>query len=222
MNLYDVNNWIRDRLAEREIILVHYKGSGRRERIEQVRRLKAQRKLLLNHCEIFQILSALEATARIPGDLAELGVAYGASAKLLSEYASEGKTLHLFDTFEGLPEPVNGDSVRFYKGEFGCSFDDVREWLAGMRVELHKGLFPGTADAVRDKRFSFVHLDADLYESTIEGLRFFYPRMSTGGILISHDYLNADGVTQAFREYFADKPEPVIELIGFQCMVVKL
>jgi hypothetical protein len=62
----------------------------------------------------------------------------------------------------------------------------------------------------------------DLYESTLSCLRFFYPRLSPGGILISHDYLTAEGVNAAFREFFAGKPEPVIELTGYQCMIVKL
>jgi hypothetical protein len=29
-------------------------------------------------------------------------------------------------------------------------------------------------------------------------------------------------VNQAFLEFFADKQEPVIELTGYQCMVVKI
>jgi hypothetical protein len=29
-------------------------------------------------------------------------------------------------------------------------------------------------------------------------------------------------VNRAFEEFFADKPEPVIELTGYQCMIVKL
>jgi O-methyltransferase len=67
-----------------------------------------------------------------------------------------------------------------------------------------------------------VHLDADLYESTMAGLEFFYPRMPPGAILICHDYLSSEGVNAAFGEFFADKPEPVIELTGYQCLVVKV
>jgi hypothetical protein len=46
--------------------------------------------------------------------------------------------------------------------------------------------------------------------------------MNPGGIIISHDYLTAPGVQKAFCEYFADKPEPVIETAGSQCFVVKI
>ena len=68
-----------------------------------------------------------------------------------------------------------------------------------------------------------MHLDVDLYESTRAGLEFFYPRMTPGGIIISHDYLSADGVNRAFQEIFASKPERPLELVsGYQCMIVKL
>lgn len=42
------------------------------------------------------------------------------------------------------------------------------------------------------------------------------------GVLISHDYLLAKGVKAAFAEFFVNKPEPVIELTGDQCLIVRL
>ena len=38
--------------------------------------------------------------------------------------------------------------------------------------------------------------------------------MSPGGILLAHDYLVADGLRTAIDQFFADKPEPIIELAG--------
>ena len=61
-----------------------------------------------------------------------------------------------------------------------------------------------------------------LYEGTLDCLRFFYPRMVAGGVIISHDYSILTGVKRAFDEFFADKPEGVVELPTTQCMVVKL
>ena len=167
------------------------------------------------------MISALAATATIRGDLAEVGVAFGASAKIISTFAPN-RTLHLFDTFEGLPEPTSRDSQKYKTGQYSCSLESVQQYLADMNVEFHKGLFPLTAEAVADKLFSFVHLDIDLYEGTLAALQFFYPRLSPGGVLISHDYLLAKGVKAAFTEFFVNKPEPVIELTGDQCMIVRL
>jgi hypothetical protein len=65
-------------------------------------------------------------------------------------------------------------------------------------------------------------LDVDTYKSTLSCLEFFYPRTSTGGIILSHDYLNAVGVTKAFQEFFEERREPIISLTGKQCLIMKL
>jgi hypothetical protein len=46
--------------------------------------------------------------------------------------------------------------------------------------------------------------------------------MSPGGIILCHDLTSADGFDCAFEAFFAGKPEPVIELSGYQCMMVEL
>ena len=61
----------------------------------------------------------------------------------------------------------------------------------------------------------------DLYKPTLESIEFFYPRMKKGGIIISHDYSVALGVRRAFDEFFKDKPEPIIQMAGSQCLIVK-
>jgi O-methyltransferase len=217
--------WIKERVrgafAKRRILLVHYTGQDRPACLDRVIRVKAERKSFLSHGDICQIISAVQATRHVPGDMAEFGVAHGTSAKLIAEYGG-GKILHLFDTFAGLPEPGPHDSPRFCRGSYRCSLESVQQYLSGLPVEYYQGFFPDTAGPVEDKIFSFVHLDVDLYESTLEGLKFFYPRMSRGGIIISHDYQSSDGVDKAFTEFFRDKPEPVVGLSGYQCLVTKL
>ena len=208
--------------AQRGYLLSRYNIGHRARWMKEVDQVKAERMLLLDHGEACQIISAVEATARIPGDMAELGVASGASARLILAHGG-GRMLHLFDTFEGLPAPAAADSAKFAEGDFLNRLEDVQQYLAGANCRFHQGLFPATAAPVADRLFSFVHLDVDLYASTRAGLEFFYPRMSRGGIIISHDYLSADGVNRAVSEFFVDKPEPVVELVsGYQCMIVKL
>ncbi len=84
------------------------------------------------------------------------------------------------------------------------------------------GCSRNTGAAVADLKFSFVHLDVDLYESTLSALAFFWPRMSSGAIVLSHDYPLLDGVVRAFSEFFRDKITPVIPLSGGQCLAVKM
>ena len=212
----------KDFAGKKHYVLARYETMHRRKWMDRVTAIKRERTLLLNHGEACQLISAVTSTEKLGGDMAELGVAYGASAKLISEYAPN-RMLHLFDTFEGLPAVTDDvDSPKFESGQFCSRLEDVQRYLDGRKVRFYKGLFPATTEPVKDKVFSFVHLDADLYESTMAGLKFFYPRMDRGAILICHDYLTSEGVNTAFREFFADKPEPVIELTGYQCMVVKV
>ena len=43
--------------------------------------------------------------------------------------------------------------------------------------------------------------------------------MNHGGVLLSHDYINHEGVKKAFDEFFEKKQEPIIEMSGTQCLV---
>ena len=157
------------------------------------------------------------------GDIAEVGVYKGGSAKLIRQ-ATE-KKLHLFDTFEGLPDTsLKDNQKKLKKGELYASLEDVRNYLANFpNIYFYKGPFPSTSGPVADKKFSFVHLDVDLYESTLDCLKFFYPRINQGGIIISHNYSDLDGVRKAFDEFFEDKPEIIIEPVGTsQALVIKV
>ncbi len=167
--------------------------------MREVSRVATERRLLLSHGEACQILSALQSTAHLAGDIAELGVASGASAKLIAMHAGV-RIVHLFDTIDGLPAPNSVDGRRFQHGEFKSQLESVKAYLGSFEnVPFHAGLFPATVASVVGRSFSFVHLDADLNESTLAGLEFFYPRMVRDGIVISHDYLSADGVESGLQ-----------------------
>ena len=177
--------------------------------------------MLLLDNDAYQICSTAKVTEKVSGDIAEVGVYQGGSALLLCKVKG-GRTLHLFDRFEeGLPDT---EDFGLSGGEYAASFDKVKQMLKGFKgVMFHRGLFPEeTGKDVAHRKFAFVHIDVDIYTSTLNSLRFFYPRMSVGGIIISHDYPMLAGVKRAFDEFFEDKPEAVIELSGNQCMVVKV
>jgi O-methyltransferase len=209
-------------LESKGMVVVPYNDPERRNILNLIRKIKTDVPMLINDNEAYQIFMAVRRTEKIPGDLAEVGVYKGGSAKLIRE-SNRDKKLHLFDTFNGLPRVEEIDKPLFYEGQFAASLEDVRTSLKGYKhIYFYKGLFPGTTAPVENKKFSFVHLDVDTYESTVSCLQFFYPRMNQGGIIISHDYINAPGVRKAFDEFFIDKVEPIIEMTGSQCLIVKL
>ncbi len=135
------------------------------------------------------------------------------------------KPIHLFDTFAGMP--ATGLPYEFHQaGDFdGTSLAMVQTALKHCQnARFHPGFFPETAQAVMEERFSLVHLDGDLYQSTKDGCAFFYPRMSPGGIIVFHDYglATCPGVRRAVDEFFADKPEHLLSVGTYQAFVIKL
>ena len=121
-----------------------------------------------------------------------------------------------------MPEVGNFD-LSFHRGDFNASFEKTKDYLKNYKnVLFYKGLFPDTALSVKDKKFSFVHMDVDIYESTLHGLDFFYPRMNQGGVILIHDYISSPGVKKAVDDFFKNKIEPTIELSGSQCLIVRV
>lgn len=137
------------------------------------------------------------------------------------------RPLHLFDTFAGLPEPGDGDTAwrfgKFKAGEFACSLENVRSYLGDRpQIQFHQGFFPSSATGFENLRFSFVHVDVDLYESCRSALEFFWPRMLPGGVFLSHDYLTCAGPKRAIDQFFENRTETVLALPGDQAAIVKL
>jgi len=193
--------------------------------VELIKSVKNEVDFTFYPIEAYHVFSIAQSQSRIEGEMAEVGVYQGGSAKLICE-AKKGKNLHLFDTFEGLPEVSHQDThfgTKYWKtGEFSnTNLENVKKYLSKYtEVKFYKGKFPETANPIKEIKFSFVHLDVDLYQSTIDCLNFFFPRMVIGGVILTHDYHTA-GVKRAFEEFFQHKHIPWIELSGSQCMVIK-
>ena len=161
----------------------------------------------------------------LSGAFAEAGVYDGGSARILCA-AKGAEHLHLFDTFEGMPETDPKADPHFVAGQFAdTNRQMVADYLAAFpNVHIHQGFFPASAvDVPADRVFKFVHLDLDIYRSTLDGLRYFYPRLVRKGVIISHDYgnLTAPGVKQAFDEFLAETDEPLVQLWDTQCVLIK-
>ncbi|MEM2946779.1 MAG: TylF/MycF/NovP-related O-methyltransferase [Candidatus Bathyarchaeia archaeon] len=151
----------------------------------------------------------------VDGDVAEVGVYLGGSAFLISEvFDGTGKVVYLFDTFEGIP--FSNPKIDIHReGEFASSYDDVRSFLGGFsNVRIVKGIFPKSAgEDVLNRKFCFVHLDVDVYESARDSLAFFQSRMVNGGVMVVDDYgsPNCPGVTKAVDEFLTGKNNRLVK-----------
>jgi O-methyltransferase len=175
--------------------------------------------------ERYNLWTLARQAQKLVGAYAEAGVYDGGSARILCE-AKGTDHLHLFDTFEGMPETDPKADPHFTAGQFAnTNRQKVADYLAEFpNVHIHQGFFPASAaDVPANRLFKFVHLDLDIYRSTLDGLRFFYPRLVRKGVIISHDYGNmtAPGVKKAFDEFLAETDEPLIQLWDTQCLLIK-
>jgi O-methyltransferase len=138
---------------------------------------------LLPQDHIKTIMYYVRETKHLEGDTAELGVYRGGISRYIAEN-NNGAIHHAYDTFTGMPED---DSIQegHHKGDFTVNdFDYVMGVLNLPNIRIHMGFFPDTAF---DTKYKFVHLDADIYQSTKAGLEFFVPRMVAGGIIVLDD-----------------------------------
>ena len=166
----------------------------------------------------------------ILGSVAEVGVYRGDFARYINLLFPDRK-LYLFDTFEGFPE-VDA-KIDQMKGFSNANQDwsetslelVIKKMTYPENVIIKKGRFPDTAYDI-DDRFAFVSLDVDLYLPTKQGLEFFYPRLSSGGVIMVHDFNNAGykGVRHAVLEFCKENKVgyvPISDLAG-SCIIFKI
>ena len=141
----------------------------------------------------------------ISGSVAELGVWRGEFASRINCSFPDRK-IYLFDTFEGFDvRDAEIERVRQYStAQQDFSQTSIDLVLGKMPYKqkciIKKGYFPNSLEGLED-HFCFVSIDADLFQPTYEGLRYFYPRLTDGGYIFIHDYNNMEykGVKEAVR-----------------------
>ena len=158
-------------------------------------------------------LATLELLTRrlesVPGAAAELGVYRGFFARCINHLLPNRK-LYLFDSFEGFAEDACA-SESFQAAHRNTAVDKVLSILPHPEtVTVKPGFFPESLDGL-EERFCLVSLDVDFYQTTLDGLRYFWPRLERGGYLLLHDWGSPDlpGVRQALQEYEAEICSPI-------------
>ena len=119
------------------------------------------------------------------GVWAEFGVFKGNSTRHILHRMPDDTTIHLFDSFEGLPEvwdmgEATRDIIRFKLEEHEIPvFNEIR-------ATIHKGWFKDTLPKADMGVLNFVHIDCDLYSSTKTVLE--YIEVSPGTIIVFDEY----------------------------------
>ncbi len=175
----------------------------------------------------FFLKELIELVRGVSGDTVECGVYTGASSYLIclaNHTSTFEKTHHLFDSFEGLSTPSEKDGSYWQSGNLTASEDLVRENLKDFtNCKYYKGWIPTQFNLVAERRFSFVHIDVDLYKPTLDSIAFFYDRLEVGGIILCDDYgfSSCPGAKDAMDEFFSSKKEQIVHVPTGQAFIIK-
>ena len=137
------------------------------------------------------LFKILDDTESLGGDVAECGVWRGrtfVAMALRLQQRGSGRRIWGFDSFEGFDTDVPHN----FKD---TSADLVIAKINSFRLrnaEVVSGQFEDSFSKTSNRRFSFVHLDCDVYESYQQCLNFFYPRLLPGGVMLFDEYNDPD------------------------------
>lgn len=154
--------------------------------------------------------------AGVEGDVLEAGVWRGGASILaratLRAWGDESRRVFVADSFEGLPPPSadfaqDAASDLHEHSELAVSLEQVREnftrfGLLDERVVFLKGWFRDTMPTAPVERLAVMRLDGDMYESTIDPLKYLYDKVSPGGWIIIDDYF-LPPCKAAVQDFFA-------------------
>jgi O-methyltransferase len=173
----------------------------------------------------------------LKGEFVECGVWNGGAVGLMAmadqRHSGPRRKLHLFDSFEGLPQPTAFDTdvyAGFLEQEKsrsiieqeveqlsaigacqGKSQPEVEEFLVKRlgidpgKLVFHVGWFQDTVPSARDSigGIALLRLDGDWYESTKVCIENLYDSVVVGGFVVIDDYGTFEGCRKAVDEFFA-------------------
>lgn len=173
--------------------------------------------------------------AGIPGCLVECGTWRGGACGMMAlahlHNQSPWRAIHLFDSFEGLPEPEaerdGGKAIQYAEGKASGSLQSIGRCVGTLEenqhlfaeivkyppelTHYHVGWFQQTVPQARSTLgpVALLRLDGDWYASTKICLDELAPLVSPGGFIILDDYGHWDGCRKATDEFLATLERPV-------------
>jgi len=166
----------------------------------------------------------------IPGDYVEMGSWKGGCIGLMAlanlKYGKNRRTIHAFDSFEGLPGPNDKDFDDHFVDVFKIKKKDnawekepIRDLVASQRdveslvldrihypqekTRMYAGWFQDTLPAAAENigQIAILRLDGDLYVSYMVSLEYLYKKVVKGGFVIIDDWI-FKGCRDAVNEFF--------------------
>jgi O-methyltransferase len=172
-------------------------------------------------------------------NFAECGVWYGHSAHMISKILKKHnfkKSFFLFDSFEGglsdkssndknLIKKLSVNETIKEKNIFTSTEAEVTNNLKEFKfIKIFPGWIPDSFPDTQKLKFSFVHIDVDLYEPTLESLKYFWPKLTKNGVIVIDDYSSSqfDGATKAVDTFLKSiSPSFFYKVPMGSCFIIK-
>lgn len=145
-----------------------------------------------------RIITLAMEKANLDGLILEFGVFNGKSIRMIA--ALTDRTVHGFDSFEGLPEDWGNEDKSVYSA-FG-QLPEVPE-----NVRLHRGWFENSIPEFRKNEkgpIRFINIDCDLYSSTKTIFDLLGPQIMAGTVILFDEFIGyptwQDDEFKAFHE----------------------
>lgn len=148
------------------------------------------------------------------GDIVEFGCYVGTTSLFIQRLIrGSQRTLHVYDSFAGLPEKSSKDAspagFQFKTGELAATKSEfIKNFKkAGLKLPMiHKGWFSDLAAADIPDKIALAFLDGDYYESVMTPLKLIWPNLAPGAVVIVDDYQNEalPGAAKAVDEWLRD------------------
>lgn len=176
-------------------LLVDLQLEAKKETVEYVKANMADAPYFEKHPQL--VKHVVEAVTN-DGLFLEFGVGRGKSIRWIG--AATDRTVYGFDSFEGIPEYWNGNPIGAFAQSKLPSVPDNVKFEVGMFDETLPKFLEANPDPV-----AFLHVDCDLYSSTVTIFELLGPRLSPGAVVLFDEYYNFPRWQQheykAFQEF---------------------
>ncbi len=180
------------------------------------------------------------------GCYVECGVAAGAQI-IAMRAGAPNKLIKALDSFEGLPLSSNMDDqmpgIKYFTEEerlllpdpgkqklesTGATVVPVESFKEHMvnsgagldNLVIHKGWFEETLPVLDIGPIALLRLDGDLYNSTYVCLKYLYPKLIKGGVLIIDD-IQLPGCEKAVNKYLHGKKDIKMQFVSNISFIIK-
>ena len=167
--------------------------------------------------------------AELPKVFFEFGCSSGrtfSAAILAAKYLGMSMNAYAFDSFEGLPETNKSEDGYFQAGSYNTPLSDFKQIVKKQTkvdfpdTNIVKGFYnvslTDQLSSSLPKKAGFIHIDVDLYSSTVTVLEFIKDHLTNGTVILFDDWFcfapgKEMGERRALNEFLKKYPEIELE-----------